>query len=432
MNLGGKAMKRFLIVLLSVIAMTWPVVAAAAPQATPSERVRRNVVVRDAPNGSAQPIEALGRGETLEVVGEVPGWYRVQLPDGRIGYVSKAWTIVREEAVAAAGTGPFRMHVIDVGTGLAVFVEGPDFTLLYDAGSQDDLATGPDNRVVAYIRAVRPDLRTIDHLVLSHPHKDHVELMPDVFDAFVIRNVWDSGAVNQTRGYCRFLRAVAAETGVRYHDAIASNEVHRVTFSGGSCSGTVEIQAAEQMSADPVPLGAGASMAILYRDASHHSDPNENTVVVRLDLGGRRILLAGDAEGGGRQLPSSPPAAGSIEDWLLNHDRAAVAADVLVVGHHGSLTSSRRAFLDAVGATRFIISSGPHPYQSVRLPDPEIVTELESRGTLLRTDVDDEACGHATAKPGPDNDESPGGCSNILVTVSGGQITGPAYHPVAD
>ena len=37
---------------------------------------------------------------------------------------------------------------IDVGTGLAVFVEGPGFTLLYDGGSNDDIADGADNRLV--------------------------------------------------------------------------------------------------------------------------------------------------------------------------------------------------------------------------------------------------------------------------------------------
>ena len=61
-------------------------------------------------------------------------------------------------ARAAPAAGTFVVHAIDVGTGLAIFVEGHDFTLLYDAGSNDDTARGADNRVVAYIRAVRPDV----------------------------------------------------------------------------------------------------------------------------------------------------------------------------------------------------------------------------------------------------------------------------------
>src|SRR3546814_20085232 len=73
----------------------------------------------------------------------------------------------------------YKVHVIDVGTGLAVFVEGKDFALLYDAGSQDDLHDGDENRVVAYIAVVRPALARIDHLILSHPHKEHLQLMHD-------------------------------------------------------------------------------------------------------------------------------------------------------------------------------------------------------------------------------------------------------------
>ncbi len=63
------------------------------------------------------------------------------------------------------------MDVVDVGTGLGILVRGPDFTLVYDGGSNDDLAQGPANRMLAYIKAVAPDLKTIYHMILSHPHQ---------------------------------------------------------------------------------------------------------------------------------------------------------------------------------------------------------------------------------------------------------------------
>lgn len=399
--------------------------ASLAADVTPSSRVKRAVVVRSSPDTGSAPVGRLAPGEVAELQDDgTPGWYRVRLPDGRTGFVSKAWTVVTGDAgeplvAAAAGAN---VHVIDVGTGLAVFVEGAGFTMLYDGGSQDDLADGADNRIVAYIRAVRPDVTTIDHLILSHPHKDHVELLPDVFAAFAVRNVWDSGTVNRTVGYCRFLKAVQAEPGVLYHDAIATGGVHEVTFTNGGCRGTVSIPQAAMMTAIPVPLAAGASMSVLWRDASRHSDPNENSVVVRLDVGGRRLLLAGDAEGGGRQLPTTQPSPSSVEAKLLACCSAELRADVLVVGHHGSLTSSRRAFLDAVGATVFVVSSGPHPYSRVVLPDAPVIAELAARGRVLRTDVDDEACGLRESKVGPDVDESPGGCSSVLVRLDGAEV----------
>ena len=194
-------MIRRLLAFLAALALAVP--ALAQPQITPSDRVKRNVVVRPSP-AATTVAGRLRPGEVAELLSEVPGWYQVRLSDGTVGFVSKTWTIVRDDGQPQPLVGGLlKVHVIDVGTGLATFVEGPGFTMLYDAGSQDDLAMGAENRVLAYIKAVRPDVTTIDHLVLSHPHKDHLELMPDIFEAMTVRNVWDSGAINRTRGRCQ-------------------------------------------------------------------------------------------------------------------------------------------------------------------------------------------------------------------------------------
>lgn len=423
-----------IIVCLSILCATLGPSSARAEQVGPSGRVTSAVLVRGGPSTDTPVRGRLRPGERATIVADVSGWYEVVLADGTRGFVSKSWTTAVADGAALVDAG-HKVHVIDVGTGLAVFVEGPGFALLYDAGSQDDLHEGDENRVVAYIRAVRPDLTRLDHVILSHPHKDHLQLMPAVFETFEVRNVWDSGRVNRTDGYCHFLKAVSAEPGVQYHDAIASNAVRTVTFSGSGCNGTVTLRQAARMEVSPVALGAGASMTILHRDAANHSDPNGNSVVVRLDLGPRRILLSGDAEGGERASPTTPPSAGSIEAELLACCTAELRADALVVGHHGSLTSSRSAFLDAVGASIYAISSGPYPYRRVRLPDDQVVTELERRGQVLRTDRDDlfrrddelNSCELDPSKIGPDADETPGGCNNIMIVVpAAGPIT--AYY----
>jgi competence protein ComEC len=104
---------------------------------------------------------------------------------------------------------------------------------------------------------------------------------------------------------------------------------------------------------------------------------------------------------------------------LLTCCASELAAQVLVVGHHGSRTSSRRAFLLAVGASVFVVSSGPKKYSGVTLPDPDVVAELEARGQVFRTDVDDAACAANAAKIGPDADRRPGGCDNVRVLLGG-------------
>lgn len=415
---------------------------AAAEEVMPSARVSSAVLVRQGPSTDTAILGRLRPGDSATIVGEVSGWYQVKLADGTIGYVSKIWTVVvGSDTSAEALVGrTYKVHVIDVGTGLAVFVEGPDFALLYDAGSQDDLHDGDENRVVAYIDAVRPRLARIDHVILSHPHKDHLQLMPDVFRRFEVKHVWESGRVNKTDGYCHFLKAAMAEPGIQYHDAIASNSTRTVSFTGSGCNGPVSVRQGTMMDAMPVTLGASAKLNFLYRDPRNHADPNGNSVVVRLDLGRRRILLAGDAEGGERELPSKPPHSNSIEGALIDCCANEIRSDVLVVGHHGSLTSSRTAFLDAVGASVYAISSGPYPYKRVRLPDAEIVNELEGRGQVFRTDrddlyrIDDEArsCEMNPRKVGSDADEAPGGCNNIVIKVTASGELEAEYSSIAD
>ncbi|MCC7537509.1 MAG: MBL fold metallo-hydrolase [Deltaproteobacteria bacterium] len=139
--------------------------------------------------------------------------------------------------------GTYRIHLIDVGTGLSILVQGADFTLLYDGGSRDD-SRGlrrrgrTQSRLLAYLwraigssvpRECTPDgdrdvndatgEATIDYLILSHPHSDHVSMLDDVLSCYRVRDVWDAGVPVETVAYADFLEQVSAEPGVRYHTA---------------------------------------------------------------------------------------------------------------------------------------------------------------------------------------------------------------------
>jgi competence protein ComEC len=182
----------------------------------------------------------------------------------------------------------------------------------------------------------------------------------------------------------------------------------------------------------PVTLGQGATMTILHADATPFPNVNDNSLVVRLDLGATKVLLMGDAEAGGRQPPSVAPTPTSVEGLLLACCANQLSANVLVAGHHGSKTSSRKALLDAVSATTFIVSAGPTKYGSVVLPDQEVITELSSHGQVFRTDLNDATCGQNPAKIGPDADGKPGGCDNIRVTIPETGSPTVAYVRMAD
>ncbi len=95
--------------------------------------------------------------------------------------------------------------------------------------------------------------------------------------------------------------------------------------------------------------------------------------------------------------------------------------DILVLGHHGSMTSSRKEFVDIVAARDFVISSGPMLYRTVTLPDQEVVDYISSipNTRVWRTDDGDTECLVDTDKIGNDADDRAGGCTNIHIHISG-------------
>ena len=103
-------------------------------------------------------------------------------------------------------------------------------------------------------------------------------------------------------------------------------------------------------------------------DVLHPADAsgqdNHASCVLRIWAGGQVVLLTGDAEVADEQAMR--------ERWGDD----TLAADVLVAGHHGSLTSSGQDFLAAVRPVQVVVSAGyrnrfrhPHPTVWARYAD---------------------------------------------------------------
>ncbi|MGE0871155.1 MAG: ComEC/Rec2 family competence protein [Kofleriaceae bacterium] len=319
--------------------------------------------------------------------------------------------------------GSYRIHMIDVGTGLSILVQGADFVLLYDAGTND--REERPLRVVSYLaRAIGrsgdelcgspadPPVarRRIDHVVLSHPHLDHASALDLVLHCYEVAEFWDPGRITETVFYRELLAAIARTPGLTYRTAATVPSEHTITVK----SLNISIGSWRRFSeGDVVELGAGARFTILHADPKSHGDPNQSSLVLLVELGGARLLLTGDAESGDRRDPSYP--VGDVERFLIDHHAPDVRADILQVGHHGSKTSSRRGFLEAVQPRIALISSGPKRYGKIVLPDPEVVDELARIGaTVLRTDEHDTSCSVVGRMGG---DIGPGGCDAWLISI---------------
>ena len=79
-----------------------------------------------------------------------------------------------------------------------------------------------------------------------------------------------------------------------------------------------------------------------------------------------------------------------------------------------------------------VVSAGPTKYASVVLPDAEIVKELERRGHVFRTDLEDATCPTSPDKVGPKEDGKPGGCDNVIVKISVNGVISTGYRRLVD
>ena len=145
------------IVLFGTVAVL-PADCAFGDVVVPSDRVSVGVNVRESPNASSLILDVLTPGEQLEYVGSVPGWHEVILDDGRHGFVSKSWTVVQP---SGAATGTVTIDVVDVGTGLAIVIRSDQFAVVYDGGSNDDLARGDSNRFLSFLRSQHPTFKRL-------------------------------------------------------------------------------------------------------------------------------------------------------------------------------------------------------------------------------------------------------------------------------
>jgi beta-lactamase superfamily II metal-dependent hydrolase len=108
-------------------------------------------------------------------------------------------------------------------------------------------------------------------------------------------------------------------------------------------------------------------------DVREHESANDNSYVIRIDLGQRRALLMGDAEA-------------AQERRILSLGTSALRSDLLKVGHHGSRNATTAPFLDAVRPAIAVITSGIRNRHGH--PTPEVLTRLRARGVrVLRSDL---------------------------------------------
>ena len=269
----------------------------------------------------------------------VPWWVLAPL----ISVAALAW-------IAAISQPDSRLHVVfvDVGQGDAIFISTP-------SGQQILVDGGPDPLELVQFLGKRMPFRdrTIELMVLTHPHADHVNGLLEVLRRYDVKRILERQSQHESAPSQAWRRAVEDE----------GAEV-------------VEAQSGQVITAPGLFMQVVSPPARLLRGTP--SDVDNASVALRLVYGDVSLILAGDMF--------------SEAEAALVASGVDIDSDVLKVGHHGSRSSSSSAFLDGVSPAIAVISMGQdnrfgHPHAEVqealgqRVPE-DLLLLTSDRGTI--------------------------------------------------
>jgi len=238
-----------------------------------------------------------------------------------------------------------KVTYLDVGQGNAALVEFPGSErMLIDGGgfSGSDFDIG--EMVVAPF-LLRSKILRIDTLVMTHPEADHMNGLLYIAEHFGPGEFWYNGEKVNFPSF-RELMALLETKGIRRRTPAELKEGREIS---------------------------GALVEILHPTEDPLSrKSNDNSLVMRVSFAGTSFLFPGDLEAAGEQL-------------LVSRSGSKLKSDVLLAPHHGSRSSSSRAFLEAVAPKSCIISAGQgNPFG---FPSQEILGRLKAQGCrTLRVD----------------------------------------------
>ncbi|MDA8519869.1 DNA internalization-related competence protein ComEC/Rec2 [Acidovorax sp. NCPPB 4044] len=269
--------------------------------------------------------------------------------------------------------GQFELLAPDVGQGQAVLVRTAGHALLYDAGPRYGPDSDAGDRVLVPLLRARGE--RLDRLVLSHRDSDHTGGAQAVLAAHPGAQLWGSlepGHPLEAQGARAITRCAAGQRwtwdGVRFevlHPPPGAFDPATRAPAGAAPAGPRAVK--------PNTLSCVLRVTAAPVADGRHAAGQEGGADGRGDGDGPSALLVGDIE----RAQEAVLAAGGM-----------APADVLLVPHHGSKTSSSDAFLDAIRPRTAVVQAG---YRNrFGHPAPEVVGRYAVRGAQV---VDSASCG---------------------------------------
>ena len=231
------------------------------------------------------------------------------------------------------------VRVLDIGQGDSILVQTPDrHNILIDTGLYTDDKT-MTNLLISF------GVETIDYMVLTHPHGDHIGNAAEVLKNFKTDNV-----------------IMIEMSGASYSYTTLLNELEKQTDINvikGEAGYVFKVSNAEFKILSPQKIS---------------DNMNESSIVMRMTYGDNSMIFMGDV-------------GETTEQWLMrNYTAEELRSDVIKIGHHGSRYSSTKEFLMTVAPTYAAISCGRD--NEYGHPHSRVINTLKALGIeTLRTDL---------------------------------------------
>ncbi|MEG2657681.1 MAG: MBL fold metallo-hydrolase [Clostridium sp.] len=230
-----------------------------------------------------------------------------------------------------------KVHFINVGQGDSILIQNNKFNILIDSGPNSS-----SDKIIKYLK--KYNIKTLDYVIATHPHEDHIGSMDDVINTFKINKIIMPKITSPDSDFSNMIKILKSKN---------------LTITTPSDNSTIK-------------LDENNYISFLWTGNLVDDNLNNYSLVIKYVNKNTSFLFTGDSE--------------EIIEKKLLISNASLNSDILKVSHHGSKSSSSSEFLAKVTPLISIISCGVgndygHPHKET------LTTLMNVNSHIFRTDI---------------------------------------------